>query len=274
MEHKTNNDEIDLIEVGVKLFVFLKKRGVKLLLFVFIGSILGFSLLKSLPKSYEVEFSGYSPFANELVVKEWLGELNRNLKADNNRIIAENYSVHEKLVGKIQEVETTVEEDHEKSVRLHIRVLLNDLEDPVEVVNFMNSYIAGNKYIQKSLQLREKQIPEAIKAINDQLESLKKSNYKGNGTTVVMHDAANSFITLLNKKTDLEKDMEFLRAFVVLSNSNCISPVKHDIIGYVGISGLIGLLLGLVFYALKGVNNYAAKLNIIEVSRRKLKKTA
>ncbi len=192
-----NNDEIDLVELFKKIYVFIKKNKWVLITVFILGSVLGYyQTSKKAKKSkdiYRSQFIVESPFisGNEIYM------IGRNLSYNLDQSeIAKNTSEVFNTIDEIECTKDVVNEGEEPEVNMIFKTTQS--LDVNKLIDFVKEEIKLNKNFDKNYKLEVQHQNELLKLLNKELSEVKEE--KDSKQFLV-------YIDLLEKKQNLEKKM-------------------------------------------------------------------
>lgn len=192
-----NNDEIDLVELFKKIYVFIKKNKWVLITVFILGSVLGYcQTSKKAKKSkdiYRSQFIVESPFisGNEIYM------IGRNLSYNLDQ--SESAKNTSEVLNTIDEIECTkdvVTEGEEPEVNMIFKTTQS--LDVNKLIDFVKEEIKINKNFDKNYRLEVQQQNELLKLLNKELSEVKEEKDSKQFL---------AYIDLLEKKQNLEKKM-------------------------------------------------------------------
>ncbi len=202
--------EIDLLDLFVQSFIFIKTNFKTLLIFALAGAILGLAYYYFKPKKYSQEIIGYSTITEPQIIKESFLELispayRNNLKTKaNNEIIASN-------IEAISKVEIS---DHNDLIKI-----LFTVKKPISgnaLPDILNIHLSNNVYINKSFNLKRANLESIISFIDTEIkakQSLLDISDKFSGTILLGSEETPT--SLFIKKQEYEEQLSFLEPFVI-----------------------------------------------------------
>ncbi len=203
------NDEIDLIEVFLKLVRFIKSK-IKIILFIIIiGAISGIGVYFLQSDKFAYKVSAYSPYIGKDVILNSITEFSSKLKAN---VLSEEY--HEIQSMQIIAIETNIEEGI-----IEINVIANNEIDINVFVSSLDKYIIKNSFINEKIHYRKGQLNNTITFLNDQIKKINNQpelNIKDNNIIISEETAASLYL----KKVSFEENLKFLKPLVFTNFSH------------------------------------------------------
>jgi len=278
---QNNHDEIDLIEVAIKIFAFLKRRFIILLSLSLIGGIIGFSIAKLSPSYYQFSFIGKSVIAsNEIIIKQ-IELLNDKITNKTTAVFQEKPIELCAAYDNIVKIEVNSGEETQKKEEKESEIeIIVETSKPVNETLLTNTIIkefATNQYFINELETQKTQLQELISNLESQIENYDNNwNLKGTdkkSPIYVVNSKPESLTQLVNSKLKAQKSLQHLKAFTVIQRPNHSLIVKKSSISYGAIASSILLFGGLIFFLFKEMNTYSKKI-LLNNKEPKLKKTA
>ena len=241
------NDEIDLIEVFLKLVRFIKSK-IKVILFILIiGSLSGIGVYFLQPDKFAYKVSAYSPYINKDVILNGISEFSSKLKAN-----AFNEEYHEIQLTQIKAIETDIEEGITE-----ISVIASKELDINIFVGSLDKYITKNSFINEKIQYRKGQLNNTITFLNDQIKKLNNQpelNIKDNNIIISEETAASLYL----KKVSFEENLKFLKP-LVFTNFSHPQNEKYSLPVCILAGSIISLFLLFGYFFLLKINSLAKR---------------
>jgi uncharacterized protein involved in exopolysaccharide biosynthesis len=259
---KTSSDEIDLMELFLKLIRVAKKNFTLIVSFFVVGTLLGSVYGMFGTKVYESKMM----VTSDILTESYSEKLAENLKAlinDGNLALLSsrlNLTTEDaKSVGSIK-IESALKdkpskEDEKKWFIVTVQILNQEILPSLEkgIVN----YIENNEYVKIRVEQKRNLNKELIKKTDEEiqsLESFKKKIYEGNffennkGNVMFDPTVVNIRIIELNKdKLKYQNDLQIVNSVQIVEGfTKFLKPIKPN----KAISLAAGSTLGLFFVAI------------------------
>lgn len=270
-------EEIDLIELIIKIYKFFKKRIVLILLSVVIAVGLGvlssFLLFKPRYQSIMI-ISSRSLTASEVV--GFVSTLDNLAKEENETEISKLTKIPENLAKKIEKIEALPNRDFQKNVEkdvrrdstIAIRLEVTKTGEWQAYQNGIAYYLENMPYVRKKTALykegQEKLLQNIQKEIRH-LDSLKKIiEASGAGKTQFILSNSGEVYTEILKLYEAEnktkENLNFINDIQVIKEfTNYQKPKKFSLRETVALSAIIGLILGILLALIIELNKIIRK---------------
>ena len=302
MTTEKKNDEIDLIEVFLKIGVGIKslfnwfinlfysillffiRKAILTSIVIIIFLSFGYYKYKTSPRYYSSSIEAYSNAISSIDMINYVNNIYELFRTNNIGELQSKLSIEQKELEKIKNVKAykvidlnkdgvTDEIDYfERYSTADTLVSENRFVVKVEVFDpaifpiiqaSILSYIDKNKYINELNTVRKKQLNELIVKLDEEisaLDSLKKTEYfkineklePQSGQLLVMNEKKtqlyhDQIIQLYKQKQELEQNLE-LRTdpITIIQGFSALSTVENDLISYIKLFGILGLVIGVV----------------------------
>ncbi|MEQ8304034.1 MAG: Wzz/FepE/Etk N-terminal domain-containing protein [Cyclobacteriaceae bacterium] len=225
MEKQVNNDEIDLVELLVKMVLLLKRNLLQIIVFFLVGTGLGYAYASLAPKVYESKMMISSDILTESYSEKIFETLQDLVQERNYEGLISKLNIDESSamsIGKIT-IESALKDkpsSEEAKKFFLITVELNDQNALPDLQNGILTFLRQNDFVKVRDEQKKKSFEELITKTQAEIESLEefKANvYKGdffkNNRGTVMFDPTevnSKIVELTRQKGEYEK--EFLEA--------------------------------------------------------------
>lgn len=241
------NDEIDLIEVFLKLVRFIKSK-IKVILFILIiGALLGIGVYFLQPDKFEYKVSAYSPYISKDVILNSITEFSSKLKAN-----AFNEEYHEIQLTQIKAIETNIEDEI-----IEISVIASNELDINIFVSSLDKYISKSSFINEKIQYRKVQLSNTITFLNNQIKKLNNQpelNIKDNNIIINEETAVSLYI----KKVSFEENLKFLKP-LIFTNFSHPQNEKYSLTVCIPAGSIISLFFLFGYFFLLKINSLVKK---------------
>ncbi len=179
MEKQVNNDEIDLVELLVKVVLLIKRNLIQIVLFFVIGTGLGYAYASLAPKVYESKML----VSSEILTESYSEKLFENLQS---LIQEKNYTSVATLTGLAPEeveflskikIESALKDNpptEEAKKFFLITVELTDQSILPKLQTGFLDYFEQNDFVKLRVNAKRKMHHEVISKIDEEIKSLEK----------------------------------------------------------------------------------------------------
>ncbi|GEM_PF-3390961 len=262
------NDEIDLIELFIKTYLFFKKHFYHFLIIGLIGGIAGGSYGHFSKTNYESNFIGYTDIvSNEILIEQINNSIVKLCKNDNTESLAAILNTTPEVIKSITKIETFIPKNSnsvEKNItRFGINIQLDNTENFEIIKNNLYKTLINNEYLNKRYKIYIKQNHEQLTKLNSEIneldelqkEILNSSNVRGQ---VIVQTDKKSFHTeimsLYAQKQEIERAIELAEPITVIDNFTTISKVEKNSLKKSIIGAFTLFFLALLYFAFKNLN--------------------
>jgi len=273
------NNELNLFEVSLHVFMFISRSKYILLGFILAGILIGVLHAKLQPPYYSANMTASSSIISNERSASLLRRIQRFAKYRNYEVLQEKMNISYEAAQSIISVEA--EPINEKGVNLaSVNNQANWFKINVEVTNaeYLNQISTGiiflfssNPYISKRMEAREIQLNKLIDGYNRklvELDSLEKAIYAaatGKGDIVIVnteHAYQVDIMLLMQERSKIEEEFMLLEPLSVISDFSPILLSKSAFflsILYGGISFIIGTMISFLLLLYRKVKNHIAE---------------
>jgi hypothetical protein len=261
-----SSDEIDLIELAVKTFRFLRNHIWFFCLAGVVGSGIGFGLFFITPKIFATKMVIKSKILTEPLAQQIIQSLNDLAKENNDVELSEKLGVPSHEAKKIRSFSVTSYEgqkaDRNDEITEVTHIIELQVSDPATIPLIQKgllAYFDNNPYLKAIRQQQTAYYTSLIQYIDNELkslDSLKVNLNSGNpvfskkgNETMLLNPATiyTQVIELRKQQLDYQRDLQLsqgiqvLEEFIIFKN-----PVKPRLFVYLGVGFFVGIL-GAVF---------------------------
>lgn len=179
MERQTNNDEIDLVELLVKVVLLIKRNLVQIILFFAVGTGLGYAYASLAPKVYESKMLVSSEILTESYSEKLFENLGVLIREQNFGELASKIGITEDEAESLSklEIESALKDkpqkDDEKKFFL-ITVEITDQSILSKLQKGLLSYFQQNDFVKLRIDAKRKMYKEVISKIDEEIKSLEE----------------------------------------------------------------------------------------------------
>ncbi|OFX22966.1 MAG: hypothetical protein A2041_00410 [Bacteroidetes bacterium GWA2_31_9b] len=272
MTSEKRNDEIDLLEFFLKIFLFIKKNFWVLFLSVFIGGTLGFSAKFFTQNHYKSSLVINTYTISENFIIEYINNLNSIIKDENYNYLSEKMKIDSSLLVSIKEIkaESAYDEKEKKKLGyLTIFVNVNNNQILEQLSKGILNYINNEPYAKNEIEIYIENNKNLISKIDEEIkkiEVLQEMNIfqNQNNADVNIYNSQKSFqnelLELIKEKQNREKSLKFAVPFRIIQDFTIYQKPVSKTISYTLIGGIIFGFLALFFLIIKNLNNQIKNL--------------
>lgn len=245
MTNENSSSEIDLWQLMLDLFSFLKRRKWIVILFLSVGVILGVFNVKNnmltYKPFYKKEFVLQSSVASNEIIYDIINNIPGDIyvsKTDTNQIpSAATTPVYKSIKGKL-------EANSQGASRLKVTLEVYEKENIDSVINKLETYLNSIEYLRSRYELMKKQNLQLLSVINKRLSEA--DNPKEHNDQVLTSNSL-SYVELLEKKQNIEKELSQnkIASFIDINSPSIFVNNKNKaamaILGY----GFLGIFIGI-----------------------------
>ncbi len=256
---KTSSDEIDLMELFLKLVRMIKKNFTMIVSFFVVGTLLGSVYGMFGTKVYESKMMVTSDILTESYSEKLAENLKALIKDENQKLLSSRLNLtpeEAESIGSIK-IESALKdkpskEDEKKWFVITVEILDQEILSKLE--KGIVSYLENNEYVKIRVEQKRNLNKQLIKKTDEEilsLESFKNKIYEGNffennkGNVMFDPTVVNIRIIELNKdKLKYQNDLEIVNSVQIVEGfTKFIKPIKPN----KAISLAAGATLGLFF---------------------------
>lgn len=225
MEQRTNSDEIDLVELLVKIVLLIKRNLVQIVVFFAVGTGLGYAYASLAPKVYESKMLISSDILTESYSEKIFQTLEKLINEQNYAELGAKLNVDPSIAGTISKlkIESALKDKPSNEEAKKFFLITAELYDQsvlTELQKGILSFLRQNDFVKERDDQKRKSFNELIQKTEAEIKSLeefKNNIYKGdffkdNRGTVMFDPTEVNFkiVELTKQKGEYEK--EFLEA--------------------------------------------------------------
>lgn len=266
MTTEKRNDEIDLIELFLNIYIFFKKNFWILFIAGVIGGGLGYSTKFFGKKHFESSMLINSYTVSENLLMEYINNIQTIIEDGNRKYLSERMEIDPSNLKNLKKisVKDVFDEKAKKSkgylsvtVKVDNNQLLNNLSSGIL------KYIEKEPYVQSEIQIFTDNNQNLILKIDkeiEKLEVLQKNNLNQQKSTsdVSIYNSQNSFqnelLALLKEKQNLEKRMKFATPFIVIQDFTIYQKPIKKTVTYTFSSGLLFAFIAMLILIFRNIN--------------------
>ena len=231
MDKQAHNDEIDLVELLVKVVLLTKRNLLQIIVFFVVGTGLGYAYASLAPKVYESKMLVSSDILTESYSEKLFENLQNLIKEQNYDGLASRINLTAEEAKKISKlkIESALKDKPDKEDEKRFFLITVELEDQSllpKIEEGLLFYFQENDFVKVRVEQRKNYFKELIKKVEEEIQSLegfKEKIYKGNffesvkGSMMFDPTEVNSKIVELSKeKGNLTMALETVNSIQVV----------------------------------------------------------
>ncbi|MEQ8363088.1 MAG: Wzz/FepE/Etk N-terminal domain-containing protein [Cyclobacteriaceae bacterium] len=179
MEKQVNNDEIDLVELLVKIVLLIKRNLIQIIIFFVIGTGLGYAYASLAPKVYESKMLISSEILTESYSEKIFETLQNLVKEKNYEGLSAKTGLsndESKSVSKIK-IESALKDKPQKEDEKRfflITVELTNQKILTKLQNGLIQFLQQNDFVRIRVDQRKKYYSDLIKKVDNEITSLEE----------------------------------------------------------------------------------------------------
>lgn len=269
------NDEIDLVEVFINIYLFFKKHFWFLFGAVLIGAFLGYSTKFYTQKFYESSMLIESEILSDEILMEYINNI-QTLFDDGNYILLQNkMEIDSTELVEIKSIKANYVYNEEKKTRLgylSVNIKTNKNEVLRNLGQGISNYIEKEEYVQNEIDIFKKNTLNLIQNIDQEINKIEQiqANFitpqNKNGEIKIYYQAKSlqeELLLLTKEKYELEKAIQFAAPFRVIKDFTIYQKPKTKANTYT-IAG--ALILGFIAFSILIIRNINKSLKEKNIS--------
>ncbi|MEQ8423616.1 MAG: Wzz/FepE/Etk N-terminal domain-containing protein [Cyclobacteriaceae bacterium] len=231
MEQRSNNDEIDLVELLVKIVLLIKRNLVQIIVFFVVGTGLGYGYASLAPKVYESKMMLSSDILTESYSEKIFESLQNLIKEKNYTELEAKIGISKEEAESLSklEIESALKDKPQKEDEKRFFLITAELTDQnllSKLQNGLIQFLQQNDYVKVRVEQRKKYYQEIIEKTDIELKSLeefKLNIYDGkffqsaNGNVMFDPTTVNSKILELSReRMNLQNALELVNSVQVV----------------------------------------------------------
>ncbi len=274
MSENRNSDEIDLIQLLLKISKTLEKNLVLITSFFLVGCLLGFFWYSNVQNIYESKMLLTSEVLTEPNSKELIETLNDLNKEGSITELAKKLNLSTKDAKAINHIEIESVDKKSEPVKenektyLKITVRVTDQSILPDLQKKLIGYLENNDFVKIRVQQKKEYYTSLIKKANEEiigLEEFKTKIYKGDFFSSMKGNVMFDPTVVNTKILDLSKEkIEYEQSLVLVNSIQVVdgftvfeNPVSPKLSVSLASGAFIGLVFVVVLLAFKGLRKLA-----------------
>jgi uncharacterized protein YaaR (DUF327 family) len=257
MQIKTN-EEIDLIEVSIKVFKFLKKRMLLIIVFGFLSAAFGGYKSYKENNYFKTFFVAYSTNIPSDIIINVIETIQLNIEEGNIKELVADLSIKPEQAENLRDLKVELISGSQEGTLLKIKLEINNGENLNEVKNAIADYVRNHKFIKERINLFNSQRIELIKVLDNKISQLDRkhisqeekplqlSSHKEEIYLLTSNYTYRELVDLYERKQGIERQLQLSKEFEVIED---LAPLvkTSELVGDIIIAGFFGLIVGLGF---------------------------
>ncbi len=266
--------EIDLWQLIVNGFAFLKKRKWLIASFLIIGTLFGLVTLKINPLKYKSFYKKYfivqSSIASDEILSDIINNLSLKLNNNTSNLMSE-LNISSSIVAEIKNIQAVIESsDDKKSSQLEVTIEAYENQNIDSIISGIIFYINSIEHLQLRYNLMKEQQLQLLAELNKRIVEL--DSIKWNLSNPVSYNNVDfminrnaeylSYVELLEKKQHIEKELSFNKIIDIIEINSPHVLVENtrdavvSVIGYSFLGAIIGGIIGLMLNLYRRVKSH------------------
>lgn len=267
MTNEKRNDEIDLIEVFLNMYIFFKKHFWFFTIAVLIGAVLGYSTKFFGKEHYESSSLINSYTVSENILIQQIDNIQSIIEDNNISYLSERMEIDSTYLASVNSLEAEIvydEKDDKKSLGF-LKVTAN--VDNNEIFNHLNqgitSYLEKEPFIQNEISLFIENNKNLIEEIDKQIAKIEALQEKlihtaqSKGDVNIYNDQnsfQNELLGLIKEKQSREKLLQFAAPFRIIQDFTIYQKPIRKTKTYTLISAFAFFMLALFYLIIRNLN--------------------
>ncbi len=273
MTTEKGNNEIDLIEVFFKIYIFFKKKFWILFIATIIGAGLGYSTKFFAKPHFESSMIVKSYIMSSNLLSEYIVKFQNLLNDENYKLLHEQTNLSIEELRSIKEITTEIPYDEKGKDELgytiiHVKCIQNIVLD--KLGNGILSFLEKEPYIKSEIESFKEKNTVIIDHITDEISNIGLKNgqvsskiSEKNKINIFNSNETfyNELIFLLEEKFQREKELNNASAFRVIEDFIVYNKPVKKTTTYTISGGLLLWFITLLFLLIRRMNKQINKLN-------------
>jgi hypothetical protein len=269
MPHPKTNDEIDLVDLLLKLVLVLKANFLLIIIFFFVGLVLGGSYFFLSKKVYENTMIISSSILTTSFSQVLFDNATRHLEEGSYSVISSQFNISEADASKINSIKIgnvtkTEGEEVTESDRFRITVEITDQQILPQLQKGILNYLENNEFVKVRVDQRRNHLKQMLATVTQEINDLSefkrsissgdffertKGNVNFDPTTV-----NSKILDLTERKIEYENGLQLINSIQVIEGFTKFESVAKPKLSVSLASGsLVGLFFVAVLLAFKSV---------------------
>ncbi|MCB2195288.1 MAG: hypothetical protein KQH79_05475 [Bacteroidetes bacterium] len=267
MTEEKRNDEIDLIELFLNIYIFFKKHFWFFTIAVVIGAILGYSTKFFSKEHYESSSLINSYTVSDNILIQQIDNIQSIISDNNKRYLSERMEIDTVSLASINSLEAEIvydEKDDKKSLGF-VKVTANVTNN--EILKFLNqgisNYLEKEPFVQNEISLFVENNQNLIDEIDKQITKIEALQDKlihtaqSKGDVNIYNDQnsfQNELLGLIKEKQSREKFLRFATPYRIIQDFTIYQKPIRKTKTYTFISAFAFFMLALFYLIIRNIN--------------------
>jgi len=266
MNTEKRNDEIDLIELFLNIYIFFKKHFWLLFISAFIGAGLGYSTKFFAKKHYESTMIINSYTLSENILIEYFDNFNKLIKDNNISYLSKMSKIDSSKLRSLNEIKAEIAYDEKEKKNkgyLYVKVNVTNNEILGELSQGLLNFIEQEPYAKSEIDIYKENNNNLIAKLNDEINKLERlqanllspSQTKGD---VNIFNEQKSFqdeiLSLIKEKQSREKLIKFAAPFRIIQDFTIFQKPVRKTVTYTLTGGFLFGFLALFYLIFRNIN--------------------
>ena len=259
----TNHDEIDLFELMIKMYKFLKKNFIMYSIALVLGASIGFAIPKINSTYYTTDAIVKIQTIDSETAESIFKQFSSFLSTEKEYIESNNKEIIEKMIS----IETSLDKSKESNGFINLKVYTKSTVNREELKKVLTKFFLDNPYIKEEADIFRKQSPLVIEKIEEEISKIEleqDNNLKDKkGQQILIESSKDNcaiLIDLFKQKLKIEKEVETFQPIKFLTDFGPFMPSTNNSLKNAIIFGAVFFFLAFL-YTIIGRLNKAAKLD-------------
>lgn len=296
MTKEETNEEIDLIEVFINIYVFLKKNFWFLFTALLLGAVLGYSTKFLKKEYYESTMLIESKILDENIVNEYINNIQSIKEDDNFSLLSQKMDVEPEELRNLIKIESSIydkEEDKDKDENEHeVEGNVKDgIEEEIEnklayiivvatannntvfnkLANGISNFINDEEYVHDEIKSFKRDAQSLIHKIEQEIHKIEQIQARlinpqhKNGEIKIYYQEKSlqeELLSLTKEKYELEKAIEYASPYRVIKNFTVYQKPKSNSTTYTVQGALLLFFIALLILMIKKLNQWLKEKGI------------
>lgn len=248
---KNEVQEIDLLELFLKGFLFVKTNIKFLFIFALAGTILGISYYYFKPQRFTQEITGYSTTIEPEILKESFNKFSNSLYIDE----LQNQSEDESVVRSLQSItEVEIQDINAENAHL-IKIIFTSAKELSGSIfsELIETNLSDNPYITRRIANKKANLESIISFIDTEIQNIQQRNNNNKTSGTILLNNEETPTSLYIQKKEYEEDLNNIQPFIIAGISK---PQESGVSLLTLLFGgaFLGLFIALSINILKALN--------------------
>jgi len=266
-----DNENKDIIPIIAHTYLFIKRYMIILLIFIVCGIILGFLKSNSNVFHYKKHLTLNSIVVHKEVSIDIVKSLQLLIANGNSDILAKKMNIPEQAAASIKSIDTSTFKNKFIDIGFGLDITFADVKYSDTISAGVLYLFNNNEYYKKNIDLFLKEKQSILDNINEKLKaggitnSPNENNYLPvrSDNSMLVRTTSTDFVRLLEKKFEVERDIEFGKKITIVEDTQGKIPVgigmKKSVFLYGLAFTILGIVLALIIESLRLSKTYFKK---------------